>query len=44
MNLLEMKLTFNNILLGNWKLDRDMEFPLCLCEGSYTNFLNDKKL
>ena len=43
-NLLEMKLTFNNILVGDWKLDKDMEFPKCLRVGYYAKFLSDMKL
>jgi hypothetical protein len=44
MNLLEMKLTFNNIVIRNWKLDKDMEFPLCVSQGHYKTFLEDVKL
>ena len=43
-NTLEMKLSFNNIRVGNFSFDRDAELPMCVKKGSYNTFLNDLKL
>ena len=42
--MLEMKLSFNNIRVGNFSFDRDAELPMCVKQGSYATFLNDLKL
>jgi hypothetical protein len=42
--MLEMKLSFNNIRVGNFSFDRDAELPSCVKQGSYKTFLDDLQL
>ena len=43
-NMLEMKLCFNNIALGDWKLDNHTLLPMCIKQGSYRKLLDDVSL
>ena len=40
-NMLEMKLSFNNIALSDWKLDNHTLLPMCIKNGSYRQLLDD---
>jgi hypothetical protein len=43
-NLLEMKVCFNNIALGEYRLESHTILPMCIKEGSYKKLLDDLML
>jgi hypothetical protein len=43
-NLLEMKVCFNNIALGEYRLECHTILPTCIKQGSYHKLLEDVKL
>jgi hypothetical protein len=43
-NLLEMKVCFNNISLGEYRLESHTIMPMCINQGSYKKLLDDLKL